>query len=200
MIATIKSPFTGGQVELIEAPAKTIFRKEEYSYIEYTYRCVDTGRTFTTDELDTRSIQQVYEQYCAKHGIPNTQEIKEIRQRYGLSALAMSAILGLGENQYRLYEEGAIPSESKGKLIKLVADKNNMLNLLESSKALFSDNDYIRFSESIRKAAAPKTFVMDVMRYSENNCQEPTRGIILRIPFAKNNYYRKREYRHVNER
>ena len=112
-----KSPFTGGVVELLTEEATTTFRNERYSYTRYYYRCVDTGRTYTDNELDDKSLDQVYDQYRNRHGIPSKSEIKEIRELYGLSALAMSKILGLGDNQYRLYEDGAMPAESVGKLI-----------------------------------------------------------------------------------
>lgn len=197
MIASIKSPFTGGQVELLESPAKTLFRKEEYSYTEYTYRCIDTGRTFTTDELDDKSLRQVYDQYCEKHGIPNAEEIKQIREKYGLSALAMSSILGLGENQYRLYEDGAIPSESTGKLIKLISDKQNMTSLLIDAKAKFSIKEFSKYYELITKSKSPLSFSVDTPLYASDTCQEQTNGRIIKIPFAAKANYRKTCYNHA---
>ena len=49
-----KSPFTGGVVELLTEEATTTFRNERYSYTRYYYRCVDTGRTYTDNELDDK--------------------------------------------------------------------------------------------------------------------------------------------------
>lgn len=198
MIASIKSPFTGGQVEILEAPAKTLFRKEEYSYTEYTYRCVDTGRTFTTDELDDLSLHQVYDQYCKKHGIPNAEEVKQIREKYGLSALAMSSILGLGENQYRLYEDGAIPSESTGKLIKLVSCKQNMISLLIGAKAMFSTKEFAKYYELIAKSKSPLSFPVEAPLYASDTCQEQTTGRIIKIPFAEKVNYRKYCYSYAD--
>ena len=46
--------------------------------------------------------------------LPFTEEIRQIRNKYGLPATTMSEILGFGVNQYRLYETGEIPSETNG--------------------------------------------------------------------------------------
>ena len=56
--------------------------------------------------LDTENMEQVYQQYRKRYGIPSAKEIMATRKRYGLSATRISEILGLGTNQYRLYESG----------------------------------------------------------------------------------------------
>ena len=50
-----------------------------------------------------------------KYAIPFPDEIKRVRELYGISALRMSKLLGFGDNQYRKYEEGEMPSVSNGK-------------------------------------------------------------------------------------
>ena len=64
----------------------------------------------------------------------------------------MARILGLGDNQYRLYEDGTIPTESAGKLISLARQKKNMLALLEASKELFPPQEYSRLLGIIGQA------------------------------------------------
>ena len=49
----IKSPFTGGDVELFAELRKATFRKEEFEYTHLCYKCVDTNEMFTTTEMDT---------------------------------------------------------------------------------------------------------------------------------------------------
>ncbi len=146
------SPFTGGPVELCSRSATTRFRGEPFTYTSYFYRCLDSGREYTDNELDDRSLEMVYSQYRLRHGIPSREEIKAIREQYGLSALAMSRILGLGDNQYRLYEKGTIPSESAGKLINLASQKGNMLLLLQSSENAFKAKTYHRIYERVLNA------------------------------------------------
>lgn len=80
-------------------------------------------------------MDQVSRQYRERHSIPSPEEIKAIRMKYRVSAAKMSRILGLGANQYRLYENGEIPSLSNARLITLVAEKENF----ERLKALEKD-------------------------------------------------------------
>lgn len=101
------------------------YRGETFTYTAHYYLCEETGERFTTTASDTEDIEQVYRQYRQRHGIPSPDEIKAIRMKYRVSAARMSRILGLGANQYRLYEAGEMPSLSNARLILLVADENN---------------------------------------------------------------------------
>lgn len=188
------SPFTGGAVELCTEVAHTNFRGEEYSYISYYYRCLDTGRTYTDNELDNKSIMQVYDQYRRSHGIPFPEEIRAIRKQYGLPAIVMARILGLGDNQYRLYEEGTIPSESAGKLISLSKQKVNMLTLLQGSAGLFTKKDFNRYYDAIDGASAPIILPLYVPYYAKQTCSEQQTGQMITIRKFKKDYYKKEVY------
>lgn len=98
------SPFTGGHATLKYEKRKLEYRKEKYSYVAQFYEDDETHEQFTTTEMDEANLAQVYNQYRATHSIPFVDEIVALRERYGLSALKMSAILGFGVNQYRQYE------------------------------------------------------------------------------------------------
>ena len=119
-----------------------VFRKETFSYIESFYRCNETGIEFTTPELDDENIAQVYTQYREKYGIPSAAEIAATREKYGLSAAKMSEVLGLGINQYRLYEKGEIPSQSTGKMLALITDPNAFRAVINRSRKQFSREEY----------------------------------------------------------
>ncbi len=116
----MKSPFTGGAVKMCEEKRIVVFRGQEFMCNVKFFVCLDTNQTFTTEELDKKNLAQVYDAYREKYGIPTVEEIKHIRQKYGLSAAKMSEILGLGINQYRLYEQGEMPSEMVGKMLRVI--------------------------------------------------------------------------------
>ena len=174
--------------------ATTTFRGERYQYTSYYYRCNDTGRFFTDNDLDDKSLDQVYDQYRLRHGIPSKAEIKQIREQYDLSALAMSKILGLGDNQYRLYEDGTIPVESVGKLIALARQKVNMLALLGSSKALFPEKEYNRYYEKITSSAVSIVLPIYTPFYQKQGCMEQPSGQLIQKKIAKNIIYKKENY------
>ena len=139
---TMKSPFTGGIAKLLSEPSTLVFRKETFDYVHQFYECQDTHERFTTTELDEANLAQVYNQYRAKYGIPFPEEIKRIRKHYALSATKMSEILGFGENQYRLYENGEMPSEANGKILMSIMNPEIFRVFVENARGQFSDNEY----------------------------------------------------------
>ncbi len=140
----MKSPFTGGEVVFITEERKAVFRKEEYEYTHLCYQCVDTQEMFTTTQLDTYNTLQVYNNYRNAHSIPYPDEIKEIRESYGLSALKMSRILGFGDNQYRLYENGDIPNVGNGRVLKAIQSPKTFERFVDAAKSVLSDDEYTK--------------------------------------------------------
>lgn len=147
----MKSPFTGGEVVLIEETRKAIFRKEEYEYTFLCYRCVDTQETFTTTQVDMFNTSQIYNSYRTTHGIPYPDEIKKTRNRYMLSALKMSKILGFGDNQYRLYENGEIPNVANGRVLKAIQSPKTFETFVDAVKTSLSPNEYMKIKTHLEE-------------------------------------------------
>lgn len=143
------SPLTGGKVKEISTTEEKIFRKEKFRVHVRYYICEDTGEQFTTTEQDTLQFNDLYAQYRIKHGIPFPDEIREIRKRYGLNYSQISRILGFGANQYAKYESGEVPSESNGKMIAAIKDKNVLLGMLKNCKDSFHRSEYERMLTAI---------------------------------------------------
>ncbi len=144
---TMKSPFSGGDAKLCYEPSVLTFRKEQFRYMYQFYECQETHERFTTTELDEANLAQVYNQYRAKYGIPFPEEIKRIRKHYGLSATKMSAILGFGENQYRLYENGDMPSEANGKVLMSIMNPEIFRVFVGNARGQFSDEEFAKLLE-----------------------------------------------------
>ena len=146
----IESPFTGGRVKEISDCERKEFRKEWYDVHVRYYVCEDTGEQFTSGEQDELWTNELYGQYRVRHGIPFPDEIKKIRQDYGLNYGQMSKILGFGINQYAQYENGQVPSESNGKIILAIKDNPSlMLKMLDGAKESFPPKEYEKIRESI---------------------------------------------------
>ncbi len=121
-------------------------------YLAHYYVCLDTQEQFTTTELDMLNINQVYNQYRVKYGIPFPDEISSVRTFYGLSASKMSEILGLGANQYRLYENGEMPSEAIGKLLKSILNPNTFVEFVKNAENQFTTSDYAKIIEKTERS------------------------------------------------
>lgn len=137
---------TGKHVHVIYTPDTWEFRGEKYPIMYISYRDEEHGEEFTTTESDTVWYNQATNQYRARYGIPYTDEIIALRERYGFSAAKMSAILGFGVNQYRLYEMGEVPSESNGKMIRSAMNPRVFLDLVQSTRHHLSEREFEKIS------------------------------------------------------
>ena len=140
----VNSPSTGKPMRVIYENDTWEFRGEIYPYVHFAFRDDETGEQFTTTESDTACYEQVTNQYRAKYGVPYTDEIISLRERYGLSATKMSTILGFGGNQYRLYEMGEVPNESNGKMIRGAMNPRVFLDLVRSSRNKLTEREYTK--------------------------------------------------------
>lgn len=143
------SPFTGGHATLKYENRELEYRKGKYPYVAQFYEDDETHEQFTTTEMDEANLAQVYNQYRAAFSIPFTDEIIALRERYGLSALKMSAILGFGDNQYRQYEEGYMPSETNGKILKACQNPVIFETFVQNSRTQLGEKAYAKIMDRL---------------------------------------------------
>ncbi len=129
----MKSPFADCDAIKHSEQRTVVYRNEQYEYTFVCYKCPKTGETFTTNELDAVNMIQVKNQYRCRHNIPYINEIRKMRKSYGLSAAKMSFILGWGENQFRLYENGEMPSVNNGLQLRAIQNVDVFCNYVNLS-------------------------------------------------------------------
>ena len=152
------------------------FRGKKFPYVHIAFRDDEHNEQFTTTESDTVCYEQVTNQYRAKYGIPYTDEIIAVRQRYGISAAKMSLILGIGINQYRLYEQGEVPSVSNGRMIRSIMNPRVMLEMVESSKNELSASEYDKITTKV-KAAISESDAYKLEQYETWRIFNEPRGV-----------------------
>ena len=96
--------------------------------------------------MDIVNTAQIYNGYRSRHGIPLPDEIKDLRNRYELSASKMSKILGFGDNQYRLYENGEMPSLTNGRVLKTIQSPKTFETFVDAAKETLSDEEYLKIT------------------------------------------------------
>ena len=127
------------------------YRKEMFDLVYHCYVCADTEEQFTDDALDMLNLTQVHNQYRVKYGIPFVEEIKEMRERYGLSAAKMSEVFGFGTNVYRLYEGGEMPTVANGRLIKLAEHPDEFKRLVYLNKHALEEHEYSKVQKKLHQ-------------------------------------------------
>lgn len=125
---------------------KLTFRKSELT-VPYLFFKDKYGEEYTTTQIDTLNLILIQNAYREKNSIPFADEIKDLRKRYGLTAKKMSKLLGFGENQYRLYEDGEMPSLSNAKMISGTEDTGFVERLIAEAPGLFTEREH----EKLRK-------------------------------------------------
>lgn len=161
------SPITGKPMRVIYTPDSWNFRGEKYDFIYITFRDDESNEEFTTTESDTIWYNQATNQYRERHGIPYQDEIIALREQYGLSAAKMSVILGFGANQYRLYEEGEVPSESNGKMIRSAMNPKVFLDLVRSSRHQLTEREFAKITAKVEEVVAQLEGQQDEQREAE---------------------------------
>ena len=145
---------TGKPMRVVYRPETMTFRGEKFNCAYMSFRDDELNEGFTTTESDSIWYNQVTNQYREKHGIPYQDEIIATRERYGVSASKMSLILGFGTNQYRLYEEGEVPSESNGKMIRSAMNPRVFQELVGASRNLLSEKEFVKISAKVEDVIA----------------------------------------------
>lgn len=162
----MRSPFTGGTATLMTEETTSVFRGEKFSYTRYFYRCDDTGMDFTNAESDKRGLEQIYTKYREKYGLPTPEEIKAIREQYGLSATIMSKILGIGDNQYGLYENGEMPTKNIGRMIATIKKADVFRMYVDMAKNQLSEKEYERIIKNLEVWSCRLSFPVDNENYA----------------------------------
>lgn len=127
---------------------KRTYRKEEFEVFELYYKCSKCNEEFTTTEIDTLNINQVYNLYREKYSIPFPEQLTAIREHYNLSASKMSVLLGFGPNQYRLYESGELSAGGNATVLSLIINPTSFKEIIIKNKSALSNK---KFEDLINK-------------------------------------------------
>lgn len=120
-----------------EVETKIITQKENYEVcgesIEVDAQvlvCADCGEEFYCEELDNATLVCAYNEYRRKHKLLFPEEIKEIREKYGLSQRSFGKLLNWGDKTICRYENGSIQDKAHNSLLLLLRDPENMRTYL----------------------------------------------------------------------
>lgn len=156
----MRSPFADCEAHIFKEYRTGKVRGEEFTFLFIGYKCDTTGEIFTTMEQEDANLNQVYNQYRDAHNIPYAHEIHSLRKAYGISASKMAQILGWGDNQYRLYENGDIPSVNNGKQLRAIQNPSIFCVYVDMSQLPEDEKESIK-----RKAMSSRYAMSDEERF-----------------------------------
>ena len=168
MKSVIECPYCDGNAHLKKEGGALMFRKEPFQVIKHFYKCDKCKEEFTTTEVDQLTYNQMVNQYRAKYHIPSSEEIKKIREQYGLSAARMSQLLGLGINTYGNYEKDDIPLEASAMLIKQAAMPSNFADMI-SDKVELNDSIWSKINEAKSRFSSISKLLQPINHINQAN-------------------------------
>lgn len=120
--------------------------------------CSTCGEEIFCKELDYENLEKVYAVYRGKHGLLSPNDIRTIRERYGLSQRGLSRVLGWGDITMHRYESGALPDRVHSDLLKMISSPEGMLKYLEQNRDLVPNGE----AESVRQSIGPSKKSFDL--------------------------------------
>jgi putative zinc finger/helix-turn-helix YgiT family protein len=97
-------------------------------------RCTTCGEFFADLDEEEANFQQAYRIYRERHGLLQPEEIREIREQYGIGQRPLSRLLGWGEVTIHRYESGAIQDEVHNEVLLFLKDPENFRTIFEKNK------------------------------------------------------------------
>lgn len=126
-------------------------RGEDFEVVVDSLRCPLCGESFDNPKVDQDPLDMAYRKYRARHGLMQPEEIRNLRNRYGLSQEVFAKILGLGVATLKRYERGSLQNDSLNTTLELIKEPHAFLRLIEQKKDFLSEKEKKRLSGILKE-------------------------------------------------
>lgn len=103
--------------------ANTIIKGDEVSYEDKYFLCCNSPvdeNEFVTGKTESDNLLNARNAYRAAHGLLTSHDIVSIRDKYGLSQVDLSVMLGWGEATISRYESKAIQDDAYDNMLRII--------------------------------------------------------------------------------
>ena len=113
--------------------------------------CEECGEEFYCEQLDNETLVNVYNKYRKKHKLLLPEEIKAIREQYGLSQRSFAKLLNWGDKTIYRYENGAIQDKAHNSLLLFLKKPENMKIYITENEVMLEDRQINKIINEIDK-------------------------------------------------
>ena len=96
--------------------------------------CSVCNEEMFNEQLDNETLTKAYDLYRQKHKLLRSEEIKQIREIYGLSQRGFAKLLNWGDKTIFRYENGSLQDKVHNSLLSLLKNPSNMLEYIEHNE------------------------------------------------------------------
>lgn len=164
-----------------EVETKVITKKESYNVCGETIEvdaqvlvCVDCGEEFFCEELDNETLLMAYNEYRRNHRLLLPEEIKRIREQYGLSQRSFAKLLNWGDKTICRYENGSIQDKAHNSLLLFLRDPQNMRTYLMENEVLLDERQKNKLLEVVEKLEQDTEHRVGKRFFEMFFCRKPT--------------------------
>lgn len=154
-----------------EVNAKVITKTEHYKILgdeisveARILACPYCGEEFFCEDLDNETLNKAYNEYRKRHKLLRPEEIRNIREMYGLSQRGFAKLLNWGDKTLFRYESGSIQDKAHNSLLIFLRNPENMRTYLNDNEITINENQKKRLEERIDKLER-KSVVYSENRY-----------------------------------
>ena len=106
--------------------------------------CLRCNEEVWDENLERANQKSIYDKYRRKLNLLLPEEIKAIRDHYGLSQKSFAKLLGFGDKTITRYENGSIQDRSHDLLMRLMDSKECFITAWNVQKGQLSPDDISR--------------------------------------------------------
>lgn len=166
-----------------EVEAKVISRKETFNVcgedIEVNAQvmvCADCEEELFCEELDSATLIDAYNEYRKKHKLLLPEEIKKIREQYGLSQRSFAKLLNWGDKTICRYENGSVQDRAHNSLLLFLREPENMRTYLTENEVMLDERQKSRLLNIVEKLEKDTEYQVGRrffdMFFSKTPCEE----------------------------
>lgn len=111
--------------------------------------CAECGEELFSEKLDNETLLKAYSEYKVRHKLLTAEEIRSIREQYGLSRRNFGKLLNWEDKTVRRYENGSIQNKAHNSLLLFLRDPENMKNYLLKNKISLADRELVKLNAKV---------------------------------------------------
>jgi len=135
--------------QLIKAKEECLFKGVLVEYTAEYYYCENADETYADEEQISTNDIAMKDAYRKMLGLLSSDQILEIRTRYGISQSDLCIILGWGQKTVTRYESHQVQDKAHDTILrKLDTDPEWFIDLLKSAKNDLSETSYSKYLET----------------------------------------------------